>query len=378
MLRIIVAGYMVRFPLGGQVWSHLQYLLGLKQLRHTVFFFEDFGWNDSCYDPRGNRMTDDAGYGVQALAETMRRFGMEGKWVYRDAAGRSHGMTAHEWGSVVRDADLLINLSGVTWFEGFEDVPHRVFIDEDPAFTQVRAESDGDFRRLLECHHTLYTYGHNVGRSGCTVPTAGLEWSPFCQPIVLDEWAARIDERASTFTTLMSWNAYGPTAWGGAFLGQKSHEFPRVIDLPGRTRQRLELAVSGADVPVSELQAHGWNIEDPVRESLTIDRYRDYIRRSRGELSVAKQAYVATRSGWFSDRSACYLASARPVILQDTGYATWLPAGEGLVAFRDLEQAVGALELVNGDYVRHCRAARAIAEEFFDARRVLGELLARA
>ncbi len=372
MARVIVAGYIARYPLGGQIWAHLQYVLGLKQLGHDVAFFEDFGWHDSCYDPARNCMGDDAACGVQALAEIMGRF--DAPWVFRDAAGAYHGLPARTADDVIARADLLVNLSGVTWFDGFEHIPQRVFVDEDPLFTQVRAAGDAGFLALLKTHGALYSYGHNLGRPGCTVPTLGLAWQPFCQPVALDQWHAPAGLPAEKFTTVLTWNAYGAVEWDGVRYGQKSDEFPRVLDLPRRTAQVFELALSGEDVPTQALLANGWRLADPLCVSRTADSYRAYIRHSRGEFSVAKHAYVASRSGWFSDRSAAYLASGRPVVLQDTGYSDWLPAGEGVLAFSTVDEACAAVECVNADYARHCRAARALAAEYFDARKVLARL----
>jgi hypothetical protein len=322
-------------------------------------------------------MSDDASYGVLMLRDAMQRFDLAERWVYRDARQTYHGLPACEAHEAIIQSDLLVNLSGVTWFDGFEHITRRVFIDEDPAFTQFRATRDNEYRNLLKSHQHLYSYGHNIGQPACTIPTGELCWQPGCQPIVLGEWQTQFDVRYESFTTVMSWNAYGNVEYEGEVYGQKSHEFPKVMGLPHRVQQRFELAVSGEDVPTRELAERGWMISDPLWVSRTIDSYRNYIQRSRGEFSVAKQAYVKTRSGWFSDRSAAYLASGKPVVLQDTGYSSWLPVGEGLLSFTNLDEAAAAVEAVNSDYVRQCRGARLIAEEYFDAHRVLGEMLAR-
>jgi hypothetical protein len=414
MARIIVAGYIARFPLAGQAWAHLQYLLGLQALGHDVTFFEDAGWPDACYDPEQGTMGDDAVYGIRVLKEWLGRFGLDGCWVFRSVQKTYSGLSQPAAHACIAEADVLINLSGVTWFEGFEQIPARAFVDEDPLFTQVRVATDRDFWSLLNSHQALFSYGHNIGLPGCGIPTAGLSWQPFQQPIVLDQWpfacvqpaggrsspsadfAEGIASRtavpaagstpakyagrvapADTFTTILSWNAYGGVEFEGRTYGPKSMSFPLVAALPACSPQRFELAVSGEDVPTSELSASGWTIRDPLAVSRSLETYREYIAGSRGEFSIAKHGYVASRSGWFSDRSAAYLASGRPVVLQDTGYSAWLPVGEGLLAFDDLDGAVGAVAAVNGDYERHRRTARAIAVEYFDARRVLGSLLER-
>ncbi len=375
MARIIVAGYIARYPLGGQIWAHLQYVLGLKQLGHDVFFFEDFGWHDSCYDPARNCMSDDAAYGLQMLCAVMRRFDV--RWVFRNAQQTYHGLSTHTAHGVIHDADLLINLSGVTWFDGFENIPQRAFVDEDPLFTQVRAAHDADFLNLLTAHQQRFSYGHNIGQPQCSVPTLGLTWQPFCQPMVLAEWPTCFDAHAEKFTTVMSWNAYGAVEWNGVRYSQKAAEFMCVLDLPRRTTQPFELALSGDDVPVSELTERGWQISEPLAVSRTLETYRDYIQRSRGEFSVAKHAYVSTHSGWFSDRSAAYLASGKPVVLQETGYSEWLPTSEGLLAFSNIDEAREAIKRVNADYAQHAHGARAIAAEYFDARKLLATLLTR-
>ena len=382
MARIIVAGYIARFPLAGQAWAHLHYLLGLQALGHDVTFFEDAGWPGACYDPEQGTMGNDAGYGIRVLEQLLGRFGLEGRWVFRDLHKTCSGLSQRAADECIACADVLLNLSGVTWFDGFERIPARAFVDEDPVFTQVHAATDRGFWSLLNGHQSLFSYGHNIGLPGCGIPAAGLSWQPFQQPIALDLWPVARDPAegggpADTLTTILSWNAYGAVEFEGKTFGSKSMSFPLVKTLPARTPQRLELAVSGEDVPAGELSSSGWMLRDPLAVSRSLDSYREYISASRGEFSIAKHGYVASRSGWFSDRSAAYLACGRPVILQDTGYTDWLPAGEGLLAFDDLDGALGAVAAVNGAYERHRRAARAIAEEYFDARRVLGSLLER-
>jgi hypothetical protein len=373
--RIIVAGYIVRFPLAGQAWAHLHYLLGLRALGHEVFFYEDAGWPDACYDAGHGVMSDDPGYGLRMLAEWFTSLGLTEHWFFRDIDHTGYGLSAQDAQASLARADILVNLSGVTWFEGFERIPLRIFIDEDPAFTQVRAASEPDFAALLKLHHALFTYGQHVGQPGCDIPTAGLDWRPLQQPIFLDAWPVQTDTPETPFTTILSWNAYGEVSFEDRLYGSKSRSFPMVLALPERTNQALELAVSGDGISPAELTAHGWCVRDPLAVSRTLDTYRRYIQRSRGEFSVAKHGYIASHSGWFSDRSAAYLASGRPVVLQDTGYSTWLPTGFGLLAYSDLDEAVEALDRINADYEHHSRAARAIAEEYFDARRVLEDLL---
>ncbi len=376
MARIIVAGYIVRMPLGGLIWTHLQYALGLHRLGHEVFFFEEFGWPGSCFDPSCGQSSDDATHGLNMMSKLMKRFDLDERWVYRDASGTYHGLSEKQTHEIISQADVLLNLSGVTWFERFERIPRRIFVDEDPGFTQIRAASDREFFELVSSHTHLFSWCHNIGQPSCKVPALGWHWHACRQPVVLNEWPMRFDARAEKFTTVMSWNAYGSAEYEGELYGQKSMEFAKVMALPSRTTQCLEVTVGG-DAPLAEIGAHGWHLCDPLVVSQSIDSYRHYIGQSRGELSVAKNAYVKTRGGWFSDRSATYLASGKPVVLQDTGYSQWLPVGEGLLPFTNLEEAAAAIEYVNSDYERHCRAAHAIAEEYFNSDKVLNDMLNR-
>jgi hypothetical protein len=204
-----------------------------------------------------------------------------------------------------------------------------------------------------------------------------VDWLPAVPPVVPDAWEGADPPDDAPWTTVANWSAYGGVTYEGEHYGQKDVEFLRLLDLPGRTRQKLELAISGADEPVrARLRAAGWSVRDAGEEvSTDVATYRDYIRCSRGEFSAAKNAYVKTRSGWFSDRSVCYLAAGRPVVLQDTGFTDWLPAGRGVLAFATPAEAADCLERAARDYPAHCAAARELADRFFDYRVVLPRLL---
>jgi hypothetical protein len=379
MANIIVAGYVVRFPMGGLVWTHLQYLLGLARLGHQVYFLEESGWPHACYDVTRNVMTDDPSYGVDYLKRLLDRFDLENHWAYRDQSGRFYGQSREAVERIIAEAEVLINMSGLTWFDGFAKVPIRLFIDENPVFTQVRAvRGDAWLLQLLGNHDLLFTYGCNIGRPGCPVPTAGYDWHPARQPLLMDLWPFSYDPGAERFTTIMSLRPYEPIEYQGQVYGHKDVEFMRFLDLPRYTLQPLEVAVSVSDTDKKALVDAGWHWADPVVVSRDVDRYRAYIRRSRGEFSIAKNAYVRSGSGWFSDRSASYLASGKPVLLQDTGFGEWLPTDRGLLGFATMDQAVEGLARINAQYETHCRAARRLAEEHFDSDRVLPELLSLA
>jgi hypothetical protein len=272
-------------------------------------------------------------------------------------------------------ADLLLNIGGVCWLPEFSLCRHLVFIDMDPLFTQV-----GYFgSECLHAHHVHFSYGVNIGKKNCTIPSDGIEWHPTLPPVVPEIWktslrAAKMEE--SPFTTVANWNAYGAVTCGEERYGQKDEEFLRFLNLPLHTSQKLEVSLSGIGNDIKkELQNAGWFVRDAGLISRDIATYQNYICNSRGELSVAKNAYVKTRSGWFSDRSVCYLAAGRPVILQDTGFSEYLSTGHGVLAFSSLEEAVECIDKVNAEYENHCRAARIIAEETFSYKNVLPRIV---
>ena len=274
------------------------------------------------------------------------------------------------------EADLLINVGGVCELLGVQNCRRRVIVDMDPLFTQVDS-----VRRLERWTTTTSTSvtGANIGREGCTIPTCGLEWVPTVPPIVLDLWNWAQPAPDAPFTTIANWGSYGRVVYRGEHYGQKDEEFLRLIELPRQSARRLELTLSGGQESRGILRDAGWSVRDAGDGLGTnVPVYSDYIRASFGEFSVAKHAYVKSKSGWFSDRSVCYLAVGLPVVLQETGYSDWLPTGRGVLAYRGLEEAASCLEQVDDDYQAHRRAAREIAETVFAHDRVLPRLLERA
>jgi hypothetical protein len=374
--RIVVSGYVVRYPLGGNVWAHLHYALGFHRLGHEVWFVEDSGgWDDSCYDPELGDMTSDPSVGLSVLGDVMGLLGMERRWVYRDHGGRCHGPEALDVDELIAAADLFVDVGGASYFPAMRRARCRAYVDMDPVFTQLGRF--GGEERLAE-YDLLFTYGANIGRSA-TVPTGGLRWRPLAPPVVLDLWERAepaADGRA--WTTVASLSSYGAVEHGGERYGQKDTEFLRLAGLPDLTPCRLELAADPDGEPETVLARHGWRVVDARGVSRDPWRYRAYVQSSRGELSVAKGAYVKARSGWLSDRTATYLASGRPAVVQDTGVPLELVADGGLSVFRTAVDAAAALERVEASYEAESRAARALAERHFDARKVLESLLADA
>jgi hypothetical protein len=252
----------------------------------------------------------------------------------------------------------------------------RVLIETDPGYTHLWA-AGGDPAAVFGVQDFYYTVGGNVGSPRCALPTGNIRWRPVWNPTVLDWWSGERPVRRDRFTTLADWRGYGYVEFQGHVLGPKAEEFRKVIDLPRRVGEPLELAlqIDPEDPDVAYLRGHGWLLESPA-VAASLDLYREYVAGSAGEFSCAKGGYAGTRCGWFSDRSQAYLASGRPVVLQATGFEDLLPTGRGLFAFRTPEEAAEAIRAVRRDYAPHSAAARVIAREHFDSDRILRRLLA--
>ncbi len=378
-LRVLVLGYVVRRPLGGGVWPTLQYALGLLRLGHDVYLLEDSEDWGACYDPKRHVTDEDPTYGLEFAAKAFGRNELGERWAYYDAHTATwFGPCADRIDDICATADVLINNSGINPIRPWlANVPHRVYIDTDPAFEQIRQLTD-DFRiKRREQHNVFLTLGENIPGGDCDVPDDGIPWQSTRQPVVLDRWNPTPGPVDGKFTTVMLWDSYAPQERGDHRFGMKSESFEPYFDLPDRTglTGQLELAVGGPNVPKSKLRENGWLVIDPLGPTEDPWTYQRYLQQSKAEFTVAKHGYVVSRCGWFSERSAHYLASGRPVITQDTGFGTWLPTGEGLIAFTTPAEAADAIAEVDRNYERHCRAARALAEEHFDSGKVLTRLL---
>jgi hypothetical protein len=380
--RVVVAGYLVRQPLGGYAWQAAHYLLGLAALGHEAWFYEETAHWAPAYDPTTGAFGPAYDYGVRHAADFLARVGLGERWVFVDSArGVASGPGAARAPALLRDADLLVNVGGVNRI-ALERRGGRpaAYVDIDPGYTQIRAaQGDATLRALLDEHLAHFTIGENIGTPRSPVPTAGYRWHATRCPVAVDRWAGA-PRGAHAYTTVGTWNAEGrDVVWEGeTYRWRKRTEWLRFLDLPARAGVPLELAMDVHRVPgdAETLAAHGWRVVDPLAVSADPWRYRDYVRGSRGELTVAKDLNVRLRTGWFGDRAICYLAAGRPVVEQDTGFGDVLPAGPGVHAFRTAEEAVAALRAIEADYGRARGHAAAVARECFAAEHVMRRMLA--
>lgn len=376
-LKIIVGVYIVRGPMGGMSWHYLQYAAGLAQMGHDVTIIEDSDDHEwTCYDPTTGLLGTDPTFGLRYLTRALDRFGLGEHWSYYDAHGGGWtGPAAARIEQTLRDADVYVNVSGANVLRPWlHSVPRRVFVDTDPGFVQIRNLSDHARREATAGHNVFLSFGERIGAVDCLIPNDGFPWRPTRQPVILDAWSMTPPPPGAPFTTLMKWDSYRSVSYDGLELGMKSESFMSILDLPSAVGVPLEIAI-GSPCPAKLLTEHGWLLRDPDAVAHDPWAFREYVAASAAELTVAKHGYVATRSGWFSERSANYLASGRPVITQETGFSDVLPTGAGLLSFRDRDEALAALADVVAHPARHASAARALAAEHFDARNVLTQLL---
>lgn len=389
-MRIVITGLAATFPFGGVFWDYLQYALGFHQLGHDVLYLEDTGkW---CYKPEAGTFVETGDENAVRLRANIDRHMPElsERWSFRDGCDKMFGRGLKETVAFCQSADLFIHLSASCLMrEEYFEAKRVAFVDSDPMYTQAKlasaSEPDSpDHDKALEHlawlkqHDVFLTFGENVGRPDCLIPSEMIPWRPTRQPITIDRLSqARrdVEDRRRTLTTVGSWDPHEVSVnIAGRTYGGKSLEFERFLDLPTRLSVPMELAISG-QYPVDRLTTNQWNPVDALSVSLDPDVYRSYLANSIGELSVAKHAYVASRSGWFSCRSACYLALGVPVVVQDTGFSEHIPTGEGIFAFTSPEEAVSGVEAILADPAGQARAAEEMVRAYFDARKVLEQFI---
>ena len=386
-MRIVVTGLVATYPLGGVTWDYLAYVDGFRRLGHEVLYLEDTGaW---FYDPAAQTFRDDAAPNLRYLHEALQGLDLgDVGWSVRSPDDRYYGLDGPAVARFCRQADLFLNLSGSCWLrDEYRGAHCTAYLDSDPGYTQAKlwavdhgcATEDQLFSvNLIRQHDCFFTFAEHIGAADCAVPACGIAWHPTRQPVVIERWPMVFDPGAQRFTTVMSWQTEStPPTIDGVAYGGKSTELLRFIDLPRRTAVELEVAVAGA-APRERLSAAGWHVVDAHARSASPRDYQRYLQASRGEWSTAKEIYVALRSGWFSTRSAVYLASGKPVVVQDTGWSEHYPTGAGLLAFSTVDEAAAGLAAIEQDYRGHCEAAREVAERELGAVAVLRRLLADA
>lgn len=381
-MRAIVTGMITTYPVGGVAWDYGQYALGLERLGWDVYYLEDTGWET--YDPFKGEYGADCSFGVKFLKQSLSRMSpkLGERWHVRGMDGATYGVPRAKFESLVAGADLFLNVSGGTLLrDEYMACPCKAMIDTDPGwnhfvnFPKWDANPGWQGSHGYRAHDYFFTYAERIGQSDCNLPDMRISWLPTRPPVALDCW--RRTAPAKVWTTVLTWNNFGkPVEHQGRLYGTKEMEFPKVEALPKHCpRSELELAVGGSGAPMAHWRELGWRVVDSHSVSRTPNEYRDYIQKSRGEFSVAKNLYTATRSGWFSCRTVCYLAAGLPCVVQDTGFSEFIPTGSGLFAFNNLDEAVEAITLVENDYDRHCRGALNVAHEHFSSDLVLAQML---
>jgi hypothetical protein len=379
--KVIVFGILFWYPLAGVTFQFLHYLLGLRRLGYDVYYVEDSG--RYVYDPLLNDLSPDASSNVAAVAPLLHSFGFENRWVFRGKypGGKCYGMTEQQLLELYADADAFFNVTGAQEIrEEHSVIPRRIYVESDPFVLQAKvAQGDSAIVSQLAAHDTHFSFGENIGAADCLVPTGRFHWLPTRQPVVMDLWRNQ-HPPGRAFNTITTWHNKGRELLynGQTYHWTKDREFEKFLDLPLLRPVPFELATSVSPDVRQRLVAKGWRQVDSIRMSSDINVYRNYIQSSRGEFTVARDQYVRPRTGWFSDRSVCYLASARPVITQETGFSKYVPSGKGLHGFTQMDEILAAVDKIAADYPGECNAAAEIAQAYFGHEGVLKSLLDRA
>ena len=375
-LRVLVSGMIAGDPWqGGASWAVLQYILGLRQLGHEVYFVEPI--DAKAIRPTGARLEDSQN--ATYFRQIIDQFGLQStSSLVLGGTRTAVGLDYEQLRQATKTMDVLLNISGMMQDpELSAAIPVRVYLDLDPAFNQLWQAVQGIDMRF-EGHTHFVTIGQSLGQPNCEIPTCGRLWLKTFQPVVLNHWPKADTVTYDGLTTIANWRGYGSIEYQGRFYGQKVHSLREFLALPTLTRQQFLLALAihqDETRDLAALKANGWQLLDPLQVAGSPALYQKFIQGSKAEFGIAKSGYVVSRCGWFSDRSACYLASGRPVIAQETGFSQYLPTGQGLFSFRTTQDVLVAIEQLNRDYPGHARQARSLAEEFFDSDKVLSRLL---
>ncbi len=379
-------GFMGSMPIAGVIWQHVHYVVGLQRLGHDVYYIEDSARLP--YNPETFEVNNEFDYAAKVLDRLAGEFGFKNRWAFCARYLKNNptaGLPLKKIRQLYRDADAILNICGTQEFnDDLLKSDRIIYVESDPGVEQIKIDqgvkSTIDY---LSRHHALFTFGENVGTKKFPVPRHGFKWHATRQPIVTHLWKTnRVPKRAAVFTSIANWSTSGlkDITWRGRkYLWSKSREFLRFAAAPKRAGEAFELATNIQDLCAREkFERNGWRLVSPLQMSIDYWHYRDYIQQSKGEFTAAKDQYVRLNTGWFSDRSACYLAAGRPVITQAPGFTKNYGGDAGLLAFRSLGEIADAVKKINADYPKHSGAARQIAREIFEAEKVLKSLLDRA
>ena len=381
--KIIVFGILFWYPLAGVTYQFLHYLLGLRRLGYDVYYIEDSGrW---VYDPRINDMSPDVTGNLAMVLPWLEANGLGDRWAFRGnyPDGKCYGMNESAILQLYKDADAFLNVTGAQELRPEHlACERRIYVESDPFASQVKvANGDQGMIDMLAAHDTHFTFGENLGAPDCDVPIERFRWLPTRQPVAMELWDQAKPAGGPVYTTITTWHNKGKNLeWrGDTWYWTKDREFERFLDLPRlRPSGAFELATTVGEEVQTLLRGNGWRQTGSVEISGDAGLYREYIQKSRGEFTVARDQYVRPNTGWFSDRSACYLAAGRPVITQETGFSKFIPSGKGLFGFKTLDDILRAVDCIETDYEGNCRAALEIAREYFAAEKVVGSLMQRA
>ena len=389
-LKIVVGGFIGLFPTGGATWDYLQYPLGLKMLGHDVYYIEDTMLYP-VYQSSGDSW-DDCTFGVEYLKKAMADIGMDDRWAYRDVAtGKTFGLSERKLKEVCETADVYINVSSSTvWRDEYQKIPTKILIDTDPMFTQYQYHlkmeaggADAQYSKdYMHAHDLFFTFGLNIGQPDCRIPQFDYNWLTTKKPICLNFWDQPVSQNTRFgFTSIMNWTERPDFEYDNETWGQKNKEFRKFFELPTASKRKFEIIINRPkDAETAQSMANlterGWDVLSPDHLISDKETYKNFVQSSFAEFSVTKETYIKSNSGWFSGRSAVYLAAGKPVLTQDTHWSKYIPAGEGLLAISDLETAAEAVADVTANYARHANAARDIAREYFDSGKILSDILA--
>ena len=384
--RIIVMGFMGGMPIAGVIWQHIHYIVGLQRLGHDVYYIEDSARIP--YNPETFEVNVEFEYAATILKRLAREFDFKNRWSYCARYVKKSptaGLPLAKIRQLYQEADAVLNICGTQEFNDDLLKSDRViYVESDPGVEQIKIDNGVESTaEYLRRHHTLFTFGENVGTKRFPVPLHGFKWHATRQPIVTDLWKTKsAPKKSAVFTSIANWSTSGlkDVTWRGEkYLWSKSREFLRFVEAPKKAAETFELATNISDPrTVKKFERNGWRLVSPLQMSVDYWLYHDYIRRSKGEFTVAKDQYVRLNTGWFSDRSACYLAAGRPVITQETGFTRNYGGSAGLLSFRSPGEIAEAAAMIRADYQKHSGAARRIAREVFEAETVLESLLERA